>query len=110
LKKRGSIGIWSKNFTFQKSYQISEDVEDSIYLNKSVKYGKKTKTSLWITDAVIFLENNMICIATSRRDLRFFTISSEHFLEDFCIYGEFLLFLSIPEVPLINLFQNDSSS
>ncbi len=50
---------------------------------------KKPKNSLWITDAILIPETHtyMICLATSRRDLRFFSISSEHFLEEFCIYG-----------------------
>ena len=77
--------MWSKNFIFQKSFQISNEVERSIYINKSTKYLKKEKKSLWITDAVLFPGNHILCVATSRSDLRFFTVSTEHFIEEFCI-------------------------
>lgn len=44
ITRHGSIGLWSKNLIFQKSYQISDEVESSIYINKTKKFSKKTYT------------------------------------------------------------------
>jgi len=40
-----------------------------------------------VTDAVYMTDAHKLVLATTSRDLRFFTISSETFLEEFCIFG-----------------------
>lgn len=49
--------------------------------------GRKIKNTMWIKDAVLFPESNKICLATTKRDLRFFLFSSENLIEEFTIYN-----------------------
>lgn len=64
-----------------KKYQITEHPNHQF--NQHLIH--KTKNTMWITDAVLLPEINRLCVSTSKRDLRFFNISSENFSEDFSI-------------------------
>lgn len=81
--QRGSVGIWSKNFKMIKNFQIMERSNRQI---AELPRDSPIKRSLWIQDAVI-TESNKICVSTSKRNLRFFNISSENFNEEFSIYA-----------------------
>ena len=80
--QRGSIGIWSKAFTFVKNYQIADEVGGT-----ATEQSATSHKSIWVTDAVLLKKHHKICLATSKRNLRFFSISAEYFTEEFCIYG-----------------------
>jgi hypothetical protein len=43
---------------------------------------------MWITDAIYMPDAHKLVLASTSRDLRFFTISSETFLEEFAIFGK----------------------
>jgi len=43
---------------------------------------------MWITDAIYMPDAHKLVLATTSRDLRFFTISSETFLEEFALFGK----------------------
>jgi hypothetical protein len=43
---------------------------------------------MWITDAIYMPDAHKLVLASTSRDLRFFTISSETFLEEFSIFGK----------------------
>jgi len=43
---------------------------------------------MWITDAIYMPDAHKLVLASTSRDLRFFTISSETFLEEFILFGE----------------------
>jgi hypothetical protein len=71
--KRGAIGLWSKTFQFLKSYQIFDQTNANYslqYFNIQNQYANKVKSSVWINDAILIPNRNMVCVATSRRDLR----------------------------------------
>lgn len=82
LFQRGSVGIWSKNFKLVKTYQITESSERP----RTGLHDEPPKKSLWVQDAVL-TESNKLCVSTSKRNLRFFNISSENFSEEFSIYA-----------------------
>ena len=78
------MGLWTKNFHFIKSYKICDQDENL--------YRPKNKLAIWINDSVLLTENHKICFATSKRSLRFFSLSAEYFKEEFSIYG-------FPDIP-----------
>jgi len=43
---------------------------------------------MWVTDAIYMPDAHKLVLASTSRDLRFFTISSETFLEEFAIFGK----------------------
>ncbi len=92
VSRKGSIGLWNKKLEFIKSYQINEQTS-SLHntnfnsTNNENKNHEHKKRSVWLNDACLLVEKNTICFATSKRYLRFYTISTEYFKEEFCIYG-----------------------
>ena len=83
ILKRGTIGLWNtKSLKFVKKFQITDpDSENNDFLRDRTVLLSKCH----VTDAVLMPETHRIVIATSRRDLRFFTLSSEVCIEEFCI-------------------------
>jgi hypothetical protein len=43
---------------------------------------------MWITDGIYMPDAHKLVLTSTSRDLRFFTISSETFLEEFVLYGK----------------------
>lgn len=76
----GSVGFWSKNLTFIKNYQISDHVGGDDGTSQGTPH-------IWITDAVLLKRHHKLCVTTSKRNLRFFSISAEYFAEEFVIFG-----------------------
>ena len=48
----------------------------------------RRRAGMWITDAMYMSDVHKLVIASTSRDLRFFTITSETFLEDFILFGK----------------------
>jgi hypothetical protein len=78
------VGFWSKNLTFIKNFQITDSIggeaDEGLTSNQSTAH-------IWITDAVLLKSHHKICVSTSKRNLRFFSISAEYFTEEFVIFG-----------------------
>ncbi|CAF1048971.1 unnamed protein product, partial [Brachionus calyciflorus] len=83
ISRRGAVGIWTKNLNLIKSFQINPLTNQL----KNSLMDRKTKNTMWIKDVVLLPELNKICIATTKRDLRFFLFSSENLNEEFKIYN-----------------------
>jgi len=49
---------------------------------------------MWITDAIYMPDAHKLVLASTSRDLRFFTISSETFLEEFILFGECSIYIN----------------
>jgi hypothetical protein len=82
--KRGAIGIWNRNLNIEKSFRIDqEDFEKALRANKNIR----KKPCTWVTDAIILQNNHKLVISTSGREIKVFTMSLEHFIEDFSISG-----------------------
>ena len=50
-------------------------------------YKKSNRSSIWVMDTIFIPVINKLCVTTSKRDLRFFTLNTEIFIEDFSIYS-----------------------
>jgi hypothetical protein len=75
---------------------------------------------MWITDAIMLHNIHKLVIATSARELRFFSISFEHCIEEFALYGIYLLLLimtllsfcnskGLPAIPTCLEYWNDET-
>ncbi len=50
---------------------------------------------MWITDAIMLHNIHKLVIATSARELRIFSISFEHCIEEFALYGIYLFIIYV---------------
>lgn len=75
--------MWSKNFNLIKAFQI--EMQTNCHSNQIM--GRKNKNTMWIKDVVLLPEIHKICIATTKRDLRFFLLSTENLTEEFAIFN-----------------------
>lgn len=85
--RRGSIGLWDKNLEFVRRFQINV-FTNSQSANYLLHHSTRSlRSSIWIVDACMLGVANRICLATSKRDLRFFTLNSEVLIEELNIHG-----------------------
>lgn len=75
--------MWNpKSFTYLNKFQVSEAFTENVdYLRDRELLLSKCQ----VNDAILMPESRRLVIATSKRDLRFFSISTEHLTEEFCI-------------------------
>lgn len=88
ISKEGYLGLWTTNLTLEKVYSAADEFDDSATSNINANGQNRRRAGMWVTDAVYMTDAHKLVLATTSRDLRFFTISSETFLEEFCIFGQ----------------------
>ncbi len=70
--------------TLYKRFKIDQSANDQqLHLAKSLN----SKSTTWVTDALMLNNINKLVVLTSGRELRFFSISNEHCIEELCLYG-----------------------
>ncbi|KAL5017844.1 hypothetical protein ScPMuIL_003566 [Solemya velum] len=84
VSKESAMSVWLPNMQFEKSFSLSENDEEPT--------GQKRRFKMWVTDAIYMLNSHKIAISSTSRDIRFFDVSTNHFFEEFHLYG-------IPDVP-----------
>ena len=84
-KRKGQLVFGVNRLKLIKSYQITDNINNSSIQHQQSNSKSSTKP-IWIQDAILLAESNRLCVSTSKRNLRFFNISSENFSEDFSIY------------------------
>lgn len=85
------MGLWTPNLTLEKTYSAAEDLDEtSTNANNGVGQNRR-RAGMWISDAIYMPDVHKLVLASTSRDLRFFTISSETFLEEFTLFGELRL-------------------
>ena len=82
------MGLWSHNLQLEKVYSAAEDADDGMK-NLLGSYSQtRRRANMWITDAVLMSDTHKLVLSSTSRDLRFFTLTSETFLEEFTVYGK----------------------
>lgn len=87
ISKEGYLGLWTPNLNLERTYSAAEELDDggnSISGNAQ----NRRRAGMWITDAIYMTDAHKLALASTSRDLRFFTISSETFLEEFTLFGK----------------------
>ena len=74
--------MWTPNLNLEKIYSVIDESDDGTGQNRRL-------AGMWITDAIYLSDVHKLVLSSTSRDLRFFTISSEIFLEDFVLFGMF---------------------
>ena len=88
ISKQGYVGLWSHNLQLEKVYSAAEDADDGVK-NLLGNYSQaRRRATMWITDAVLMPDTHKLVLSSTSRDLRFFTMTSETFLEEFTVYGK----------------------
>ncbi len=106
VSKEGYVGLWTINFKLEKVYSATDEANNNV---SSIGQNRR-RAGMWITDAIYMADVHKLVLASTSRELRFFTISSETFLEEFSLFGilkkkstinlEILLFiLGVKNVP-----------
>ena len=73
----------------EKVYSAADELDDGMSMNISASAQTRRRAGMWITDAIYMADVHKLVLASTSRDLRFFTISSETFLEEFILFGRF---------------------
>ncbi|CAF4611135.1 unnamed protein product [Rotaria sp. Silwood1] len=88
ISKEGYLGLWTPNLNLEKVYSVIDDFDDGTSGNNIGSTGQnRRRAGMWITDAIYMPDVHKLVLASTSRDLRFFTITSETFLEDFVLFG-----------------------
>ncbi|CAF1286705.1 unnamed protein product [Adineta steineri] len=87
ISKEGYLGLWTTNLNLEKTYSAAEELDEGTNNNTGGGGQTRRKAGMWITDAVYMPDAHKLVLASTSRDLRFFTISTEIFLEEFVIFG-----------------------
>ncbi|CAF2653059.1 unnamed protein product [Rotaria sp. Silwood2] len=88
ISKEGSLGLWTPNLNLEKIYSTIDELDDgSSGGNTSGTGQNRRRAGMWITDAIFMPDVHKLVLASTSRDLRFFTITTEAFLEDFVLFG-----------------------
>ncbi|CAF3733415.1 unnamed protein product [Rotaria sordida] len=88
ISKEGYLGLWTPYLNLEKTYCIVDELDDTSSSNNTGNMGQnRRRAGMWITDAIYMSDVHKLVIASTSRDLRFFTITSETFLEDFVLFG-----------------------
>lgn len=69
-------------------YSAADEIDDTTNTNVSGTGQNRRRAGMWVTDAIYMADAHKLVLATTSRDLRFFTISSETFLEEFSLFGK----------------------
>lgn len=88
ISKEGYLGLWTTNLTLEKVYSAADEIDDTAMTNVSANGSNRRRAGMWVSDAIYMSDAHKLVLATTSRDLRFFTISSETFLEEFCLFGK----------------------
>ncbi len=72
----------------EKVYSAADELDDGMNNNVSGAGQNRRRAGMWITDAIYMQDAHKLVLASTSRDLRFFTISSETFLEEFSVFGK----------------------
>ncbi len=87
ISKEGYLGLWTTNLNLEKVYSATDEIDDAGNNNVSSTGPNRRRAGMWITDAIYMPDAHKLVLASTSRDLRFFTISSETFLEEFALFG-----------------------
>lgn len=98
ISKEGYLGLWTTNLNLEKTYFAAEEADDSPPGAVGTGGQSRRRAGMWITDAIYMFDAHKLVLASTSRDLRFFTISSETFLEEFSLFGKKRLLLRLLEL------------
>ena len=110
ISKEGYLGLWTTNLHLEKVYSAADESDDIGGNNNNANGQNRRRAGMWITDAIYMSDAHKLVLASTSRDLRFFTISNETFLEEFNLFGNvrqrensrrsmFCLILGVKNVP-----------
>ena len=88
ISKEGYLGLWTTNLNLERTYSAADEFDDGSSSNVGGTGPNRRRAGMWITDAIFMPDAHKLVLASTSRDLRFFTISSETFLEDFILFGK----------------------
>lgn len=88
VSKEGYLGLWTPNLNLEKIYSAADELDDGGSSNVGGSGQNRRRAGMWITDAIYMPDVHKLVLASTSRDLRFFTISSETFLEEFVLFGK----------------------
>jgi hypothetical protein len=89
ISKEGYLGLWTPNLNLEKTYSAADELDDGTSSNVNGSGGhNRRRAGMWITDAIYMSDVHKLVLASTSRDLRFFTISTETFLEEFVLFGK----------------------
>ena len=89
ISKEGYLGLWTTNLHLEKVYSATEESDDNGGNANNANGQTRRRAGMWITDAIYMADAHKLVLASTSRDLRFFTISSETFLEEFNLFGKY---------------------
>lgn len=81
--------MWTTTLHLEKTYSAIDEVDDTLSSNANANGQNRRRAGMWITDALYMPDTHKLVLASTSRDLRFFTISNETFLEEFILFGKF---------------------
>ncbi len=84
------MGLWTTNLHLEKIYSAADELDDGTSNNVIGIGQNRRRAGMWVTDAIYMPDAHKLVLASTSRDLRFFTISSETFLEEFILFGKFI--------------------
>jgi hypothetical protein len=87
ISKEGYLGLWTTNLHLEKVYSATDESDDGGNNNAGTVGQPRRRAGMWITDAVYMSDAHKLVVTSTSRDLRFFTISNETFLEEFILFG-----------------------
>jgi len=82
------LGLWTTNLNLEKTYSAAEEPDDGSSISIAGSGQNRRRAGMWITDAIYMPDAHKLVLASTSRDLRFFTISTEIFLEEYIIFGK----------------------
>ncbi|CAF0886081.1 unnamed protein product [Rotaria sordida] len=88
ISKEGYLGLWTTNLNLEKIYSAADELDDGMNNNVSSTGQSRRRAGMWVTDAIYMTDAHKLVLASTSRDLRFFTISNETFLEEFALFGK----------------------
>jgi hypothetical protein len=80
--------LWTTNLNLEKTYSAADEHDDGTNANVGGNGQTRRRAGMWVTDAIYMPDAHKLVLASTSRDLRFFTISSETFLEEFALFGK----------------------
>ncbi|CAF0961507.1 unnamed protein product [Rotaria magnacalcarata] len=87
ISKEGYLGLWTPYLNLERIYTVIDELDDGTNGTAGVMGQNRRRAGTWITDAIYMPDVHKLVLTSTSRDLRFFTITSETFLEDFVLFG-----------------------
>ncbi|CAF3442031.1 unnamed protein product [Rotaria sp. Silwood1] len=87
ISKEGYLGLWTTNLNLEKTYSATDELDNGTNNNVSGAGQNRRRAGMWVTDAIYMTDAHKLALVSTSRDLRFFTISNETFLEEFALFG-----------------------